>query len=62
MKIEIVNTFVEFRPETELEGQQLNEVWNLVLDCVSNNRKLVPVGEYSPGKSDVARFNIEDDR
>jgi Zn finger protein HypA/HybF involved in hydrogenase expression len=30
-----------------------------MVDCVRFNKKLVPVGEFLPGKTDVARFAIE---
>lgn len=60
MKIEINLNMVEFTPENEREAKDLNEVWKVVVDCVRANQKLVPVGEYIPGKSEFARFAIED--
>ena len=60
MKIEINNDLVEFKPETKDEAAQLQQLWNIVLDCVKSNLKLVPVGEYVPGKSTVARFHLEE--
>lgn len=60
MKIAINLNLVEFTPENDQEAQDLNEVWKVMVDCVKANQKLVPVGEYTPGKSDLARFAIED--
>ena len=60
MKIAINLNLVEFTPENEQEAKDLDEVWKVVVDCVRANQKLVPVGEYVPGKSEYARFAIED--
>jgi hypothetical protein len=60
MKIAINLNLVEFTPENDQEAKELNEVWKIVVDCVRANQKLVPVGEYVPGKSEFARFAIED--
>ena len=60
MKIEIENNLVAFTPESETEARELSALWATVVDCVTFNRKLVPVGEYQPPKSEVARFAIED--
>ncbi|MFN2354155.1 MAG: hypothetical protein ABR512_06490 [Desulfopila sp.] len=60
MKIAINLNLVEFTPENDQEAQDLSEVWKVMVDCVKVNQKLVPVGEYVPGKSDLARFAIED--
>lgn len=60
MKIAINLNLVEFTPENDQEAKDLNEVWKIVVDCVRANQKLVPVGEYVPGKSEFARFAIED--
>jgi len=60
MKIAINLNLVEFSPENDQEAKDLNEVWKIVVDCVRANQKLVPVGEYIPGKSEIARFAIED--
>ncbi len=60
MKIAINHNLVEFTPENEQEIKDLDEVWKIVVDCVRANQKLVPVGEYIPGKSEFARFAIED--
>lgn len=60
MKININHNLVEFTPENDQEVKDLDSVWKIVVDCVRANQKLVPVGEYIPGKSDMARFAIED--
>jgi hypothetical protein len=63
MKIEFNGTLVEFKPESQVEVKELSSLWDIVVDCVNNNRKLVPVGEFvpaDPDKSKVARFNLED--
>ncbi len=46
-------------PENEREKSELNQLWTILIDCVNQNKKLVPVGEYIPGIKEVAVFNIE---
>jgi hypothetical protein len=60
MKIELEGTLVRMTPESNLEKEQINGLWRILIDCVSSTRKLVPVGEYLPGIKEVAVFNIED--
>ena len=60
MKINVENTLVEFTPQSEDETKELNDLWGLIVHCARSNLKLVPVGEYLPGKTETARFNIED--
>lgn len=60
MKIEIDNNLVEFTPESEQEIEAMTKLWNLVVDCIKFNKKMVPVGEYIPPKTNSARFAIED--
>ena len=60
MKINIDKTIVEFTPENDEETKQLSGLWDLIVDCVKFNQKLVPVGEYVPSKNNVAKFHIED--
>jgi len=60
MKIRKEKDLVEFIPETEEEKQALSMLWDTVVDCVKFNKKLAPIGEYIPSKSDSARFLIED--
>ena len=60
MKINIDKSLVELTPENEGETQSLDKLWKLMIDCVKFNKKLVPVGEFLPNESTVARFNIEE--
>ena len=60
MKININLNLVEFTPENDQEVKDIDAVWKIVVDCVKSNQKLVPVGEFIPGKSELARFAIED--
>lgn len=60
MKIIIDKNLVEFTPENDQEKKELEKLWNTVVDCVKFNKKLVPVGEYTPAKNKLARFVIED--
>ena len=60
MKININLNLVEFTPENDQEVKDIDAVWKIVVDCVKANQKLVPVGEFIPGKSELARFAIED--
>lgn len=59
MKIELDGTLLKMIPENDREKSELNQLWNIIIDCVNKNRKLVPVGEYIPGAKEVATFNIE---
>lgn len=60
MKITIDKNLVEFSPDNDQEVKELNALWRVVVDCVKFNKKLVPVGEYLPGESKLARFAIEE--
>lgn len=60
MKITIEKDVVEFVPESGRETAQLEKLWNLVVDCAKFNKKLVPIGEFVPLKSSLARFAIEE--
>lgn len=59
MKITIEKNLVEFVPEKESETAQLEKLWSTIVDCVKFNKKLTPIGEYVPQKSNTARFAIE---
>jgi hypothetical protein len=59
MKISVEKNVVEFVPESDQETTQLETLWNTIVDCVKFNKKLVPIGEYVPQKSNTARFTIE---
>ena len=59
MKIELSKNLVEFTPEGDNEKTMLEALWRMLVDCMRFNQKLVPVGEYIPGKSDTATFAVE---
>ena len=59
MKIELEGTLLKMTPENEREKTELNQLWTLIIGCVDEGKKLVPVGEYLPGSKEVAFFNIE---
>ena len=59
MKIELSKNLVEFTPESDNEKTMLEALWRMLVDCMRFNQKLVPVGEYVPGKSDSATFAVE---
>jgi hypothetical protein len=59
MRIELEGSLLKMTPENDREKSELNQLWTVIISCVNENRKLVPVGEYIPGVKDVAVFNIE---
>jgi hypothetical protein len=59
MKITMDKNLVEFVPENDDETTMLEALWQLMVDCVRFNKKLVPVGEYIPQKKNLARFVVE---
>ena len=59
MQIKIEKNIVEFLPQNEAETNQLQALWNTIVDCIKFNKKLTPIGEYVPQKSNMARFSIE---
>ena len=59
MKIEMEGTLIQFTPENEREKAELNQLWVIVVGCVDEGKKLVPVGQYLPGIKEVATFNME---
>ncbi|WP_163338439.1 hypothetical protein [Desulfopila sp. IMCC35008] len=60
MKIAIDKNVVEITPESSQETEQLDSLWKVVVDCMASNKKLVPIGEFVPGKTELARFAIEE--
>lgn len=60
MKIALDKNLVEFSPENDREKEELDALWKVIVDCMKTNKKLVPIGEYIPGKSELARFALED--
>ena len=59
MRIELEGTLIRMIPETDSEKEQLNQLWTIVVGCVDDGKKLVPVGQYIPGTTEVATFNME---
>ena len=59
MKIIVDRNVVEFVPENSLETASMETLWRVVVDCLRENKKLVPIGEYVPSKENLARFTIE---
>lgn len=61
MKIDIDRSRVSLTPETAEEAAKLEAVWRLLVECIGDSRKLVPIGEYLPHKSadQCATFHIE---
>ena len=59
MKFELEGSLLRMIPENDREKEELNQVWTVIIGCVSEGKKLVPVGEYIPGVKEVAVFNIE---
>lgn len=59
MRIELEGTLLKLMPENDREKEELNQLWTIVIGCVNEGKKLVPVGQYLPGIKEVAVFNIE---
>jgi hypothetical protein len=59
MRIELEGTLLTMTPENNREKEELNQLWTIIIGCVSEGKKLVPVGQYLPGMKEVATFNIE---
>ncbi|OQX15808.1 MAG: hypothetical protein BWK76_12395 [Desulfobulbaceae bacterium A2] len=59
MQIRIDNDVLELRPENPQETGQLETLWRKLVDCLGDNRRLNPIGEYIPLKDNVARFFVE---
>ena len=59
MKITIDKNVVEFVPENNEETSSLTVLWRVMVDCMRDNKKLEPIGEYVPEKENLARFVLE---
>ncbi len=59
MKIDLEGTLIKMTPENDQEKTELNQLWTIIIGCVNEGKKLVPVGQYIPGSKEVATFNIE---
>ena len=59
MKISVEKNVVELVPENNNETASLEILWRVIVDCIKESKKLVPIGEYVPSKENLARFVIE---
>jgi len=59
MRMELEGTLLRMTPENDREKEELNQLWTIIIGCVNEGKRLVPVGEYLPGIKEVAVFNIE---
>lgn len=59
MKILVDRNVVEFCPDTPQETAELEILWRVVVDCIKDSKRMSPIGEYIPTKSNIARFVIE---
>ncbi|MDH3329866.1 MAG: hypothetical protein OEM01_11575 [Desulfobulbaceae bacterium] len=59
MKIIVDRNVVEFVPDTPQETADMEVLWRVVVDCVKDSKRMSPIGEYIPLKSNIARFVIE---
>ena len=59
MQINIDKNVVEFTPENKAETASMEVLWRVIIDCIKESKKLVPIGEYVPSKQNLARFVIE---
>lgn len=59
MRIELEGTLLKMTPENSREKEELNQLWTIIIGCVDEGKKLVPVGQYLPGIKETATFNIE---
>jgi hypothetical protein len=59
MRIELDGMLIRMIPENDREKTEMNQLWAIIIGCVNEGKKLVPVGEYLPGIKEVATFHIE---
>jgi hypothetical protein len=59
MKIELEGSLLHMTPENDREKEELNQLWSIIIGCINEGKKLVPVGQYLPGIKEKATFNIE---
>ena len=59
MKILVDRNVVEFVPENQQETSDMEVLWRVVVDCVKESKRMSPIGEFIPGKSNTAKFVIE---
>lgn len=59
MRFELEGSLIKMIPENDREKEELNQLWTIIIGCIQEDKKLVPVGQYIPGVKEVAVFNIE---
>jgi len=59
MKIKVDRNLVGFSPDNAQETADMEILWRVIVDCMKENKKLVPIGEYVPVKENMACFTIE---
>ena len=59
MQITIDKNVVEVVPESKGETRDLETLWRIMVDCLNDNKRLNPIGEFIPSKKNLARFVIE---
>lgn len=59
MRLELEGSLIKMIPENDREKEELNQLWTIIIGCIEEGKKLVPVGQYIPGVKEVATFNIE---
>ena len=59
MKILVDKNVVEFSMENPQETADMEVLWRILVDCVADNKRMDPIGEYIPAKSNVARLCSE---
>jgi len=62
MRIEIEGQVVSFYPENEREAQELNRLWQALVECEGENHRLEPMGIFTPGGTEAARFYLQGGR
>lgn len=60
MKIEIEGQVVKLIPENPQESQELNKLWQILVTCVQEDKRIRPLGIYVPGSTPEAKFLMED--
>ena len=59
MRISQNKNVVELEPQSPAESSALEILWRQLISCTGESAKLAPIGEFTPGKKNVASFVIE---
>ena len=59
MRISQNKNIVELEPQSPTEASALALLWRQLISCTGETARLAPIGEFSPGKKNVASFVIE---